>query len=46
MDGQSPEHKERLTFCQEEFDFLEEDCALNKGIDEKKISPCSGLLGQ
>lgn len=32
---QSPEHKEGLTFCQE-FDFSEEDCALNKSVIKKK----------
>lgn len=36
MDGHSPERKERLTFCQEEFDFSEEDSALNKNISKKK----------
>lgn len=44
---QSPEHKEGLTFCQE-FDFSEEDCALNKSVikRKKKKSPYSGLWGQ
>lgn len=38
MEGQSPEHKESLTFCQE-LDFSEEDCTLNKSINkEKKIN--------
>ena len=46
MDGQNPERRERLTFCQEEFDFSEEDCALNKKINEKNFSPYNGLLGQ
>lgn len=32
---QSPEHKEGLTFCQE-FDFSEEDCALNKSVIKRK----------
>lgn len=47
MEGQSPEHKESLTLCQE-FDFSEEDCALNKSINKEKKnkSPYNGLLGQ
>lgn len=34
-EGESLEHKESLTFCQE-FDLSEEDCALNESINKKK----------